>query len=225
MRTQHTALHSQASTLIHLWGEEANWTELNRTQNHLSGNKENWKSKPDLRRQIQRKEHWWLGSKPTKQWRWWHRASWELLFGRFRRKTEDEDVGGKEGRGQEWYGYHGKMCRIKSHGTSPVILPGWIWTSIKTHAREKQKWYILIGKMKEKAKLHSQMNKQTRQYTIIQSNQTGESDNCIQMDGPNGWRQQMMWKLSLSAFTVFINTKLTYYSYCNATWFGHMIFN
>ena len=40
---------------------------------------------------------------------------------------------------QEWYGYHGKMCRIKSHGTSPVILPGWFGTSIKTHAKEEIK--------------------------------------------------------------------------------------
>lgn len=190
---RNTRRYKQASKL---WGEFRDWwTE---SQKHPSSNKENWKSKPDLRRQIQRKEHWWLGSKPTKQWRWWHRASWELLFGRFRRKTEDEDVGGKEGRGQEWYGYHGKMCRIKSHGTSPVILPGWIWTSIKTHAREKKKiiYTYIYGKMKEKAKLHSQMNKETRQYTIIQSNQTGESDNCIQMDGPSGWRSRMMRKLS-----------------------------
>lgn len=144
-----------------------------------------WKSKPDSRWRIQRKEHWWLGSRPTKQWRWWHRASWELLFRRVRRKTEDEDVGGEEEggrRGQEWYGYHGKMCRFKSHGTGQVILPGWIWTSTETHAdeiRDKEKY---IFNQKCIVHQHAVVN-ETRQYTVIQSNQTRVSDNCIQ----DGW--------------------------------------
>lgn len=37
--------------------------------------------------------------------------------------------------GQEWYGYHGKMCRVTGHGTSPVISPEW---NIQTHAKTKE---------------------------------------------------------------------------------------
>lgn len=88
-------------------------TTTNRTER-----KENWKSKPDLRWLIQRKEHWWLRSKPTKQWRWWHRASWELLFRRVRRKTKDEGVDG-ERRG--WGG---------GGGTGMIWLP---WQNVQGH--------------------------------------------------------------------------------------------
>lgn len=60
-----------------------------------------WKSKPDSRRQIQRKEHWWLGSRPTKQWRWWHRASWELFIQASQTKDRGRGCwrGGRGGRG------------------------------------------------------------------------------------------------------------------------------
>lgn len=44
-------------------------------------------------------------------------------------KDEDEeDMDGEEGE-QEWYGYHGKMRRFKSYGTSQVIV-------IKPHANK-----------------------------------------------------------------------------------------
>lgn len=46
----------------------------------------------------------------------------------------EEGGGGGEG-GQEWYGYHGKMCRVTGYGTNPVILPEW---SAQTHAKTKE---------------------------------------------------------------------------------------
>jgi len=52
--------------------------------------------KPDWWRQMRRErlwQMWWLQT----QWLDCHRASWELLFRRVGRKTEDEDVGGEEG--------------------------------------------------------------------------------------------------------------------------------
>lgn len=119
---------------------------------------------------------------------------------------------GRGGRGQEWYGYHGKMCRIKSHGTSPVILPVMSLNKYQDTCKietKKRKNIDLFYKIKEKAQSHPQMNKQTRQYTIIQSNQTGESDNCIQMDGTCGWREQM--RRRLSQFSHSNNMMLTYH--------------
>lgn len=104
-------------------------TTTNRTER-----KENWKSKPDLRWLIQRKEHWWLRSKPTKQWRWWHRASWELLFRRVRRKTKDKGVdGGGGGTGMIWLPWQNVQGHRSWH--SPVISPEW---NIQTHAKTKE---------------------------------------------------------------------------------------
>lgn len=101
--------------------------------------------------------------------------------------------GGGEGTGMIWLPWQNVQDQKSWHKSSDIA--GDEFEQVSRHMQDrdkkKRKNIDLFYKIKEKARSHPQMNKQTRQYTIIQSNQTGESDNCIQMDGTCGWREQM----------------------------------
>lgn len=119
------------------------------------------------------------------------------IMGTFIRAYQTKDRGrgcgreGGEGTGMIWLPWQNVQDQKSRHRSSDIA--GMNLNKYQDACKRKKNYiYIFVGQMKEKAKLHSQMNKQTRQYTIIQSNQTGESDNCIPMDRPSGWRQQMM---------------------------------
>lgn len=86
-------------------------------------------------------------------------------------------MGGEEGE-QEWYGYHGKMCRIK-------IMAQVKWycqdefekvsKHMQTELEIKKIAYLISQTVKKQKKMHCLP---TKQYTVIQCNQT-VSDNCI----------------------------------------------
>lgn len=92
------------------------------------------------------------------------------IMGTFIRASQTKDKGrgcgrGKEGvGGQEWYGYHGKMCRVTGHGTRPVISPEW---NIQTHAKtiEIKKITYFISQI-----VKSKMYRFTKKWFISQGN-------------------------------------------------------
>lgn len=219
MRTQHTALHSQASTLIQLWGEEANWTELRTT---------------------------WAETKRTERANliWGSRFSERNIgdWGRSRRNSGGggtvhhgnfySGVSDERQRTRMWAGRRGgdrndMVTMAKCAGSKVMAQVQWYcrdeFEQVSRHMQERNKNYIYLSAKwkKRQSYTHKWTNKQgnTPSYNPIRL------ENLIivfkwrgQMDGGRKWCENC-----LSAFTVFINTKLTYYSYCNATWFGHKL--